>query len=165
MAQLKERAIIGSSINVKGTLGGEEDLIIQGHVEGKIKLPNNSVTIGKNGHIQADIHGKVISIEGDVEGNLFASEKIVVRQNGVVRGNMDAPRINLEDGAKFKGSIDMDASIDNRQPTLHATSTKTIVKNSKTTTDGLEKRKPEKHAAESGQKGLGLKTGTPSSQA
>jgi cytoskeletal protein CcmA (bactofilin family) len=118
MEQLKERATIGPSIIIKGTLAGEEDLMIQGQVEGKIDLKNNNITVGKNGRITADVYGKIISIEGEVEGNLFGEEKIVLRQSGVVRGNMTAPRVNLEDGAKFKGSIEMDARGDDKQPIL-----------------------------------------------
>ncbi len=105
--QSKEQAVIGPSISIKGELSGEEDVVIQGRVEGTIELKNNNVTVGRTGHIKADIYGKVISIEGEVQGNLFGEEKIVVRESGVVRGNMRTPRFSLEDGAKFKGSIDM----------------------------------------------------------
>ncbi len=105
--QSKEQAVIGPSISIKGELSGEEDLMIQGRVEGTIELKKNNVTVGRTGHIKADIYGKVISIEGEVQGNLFGEEKIVVRESGVVRGNMRTPRFSLEDGAKFKGSIDM----------------------------------------------------------
>ncbi len=105
--QSKEQAVIGPSISIKGELSGEEDLMIQGRVEGTIDLKNNNVTVGRTGHIKADIYGKVISIEGEVQGNLFGEEKIVVRESGVVCGYMRTPRFSLEDGAKFKGSIDM----------------------------------------------------------
>ncbi len=107
--QLKEKAVIGPSINIKGELTGEEDLMIQGRVEGRIELKKNNVTVRKSGNVQANIYGKIISVEGEVEGDLFGEEKIVVRQSGTVRGNMTAPRVNLEDGAKFKGSIDMES--------------------------------------------------------
>ena len=107
MEPLKEQAVIGPSISIKGELSGEEDLMIQGRVEGKIDLKKNNVTVGRNGHIKGDIYGKIISIEGEVQGNLFGEEKIVIRESGVVRGNMRTPRFSLEDGAKFKGSIDM----------------------------------------------------------
>ena len=117
MEQLKERTIIGPSISIKGTLSGKEDLIIQGRVEGKIDLKKNNITVGKSGRIKGDIYGKVISIEGEVQGNLFGEERIVLRQSGKVRGDMSAPRINLEEGATFKGKIDMDSK-DEKQPTL-----------------------------------------------
>ncbi len=104
--QLKEQAVIGPSTSIKGELSGEEDLMIQGRFEGKIDLKKNNVTVGRNGHIKGDIYGKVISIEGEVQGNLLGEEKIVIRESAVVRGNMGTPRFSLEDGAQFKGSID-----------------------------------------------------------
>ena len=103
---LKEQAVIGPSISIKGELSGEEDLIIQGRAEGKIDLKKNNVTVGRNGHIKGDIYGKIISIEGEVQGNVFGEENIVIRESGVVRENMRTPRFRLEDGAQFKGSID-----------------------------------------------------------
>ncbi len=166
MEQLKERAIIGPSISIKGTLAGEEDLIIQGQVEGKIDLKKNNVTVGKNGRIKADIYGKVISIEGEVEGNLFGEEKIVLRQSGVVGGNMTAPRVNLEDGAKFKGSIDMDTREDGRQPSLKEAPNQAESGPSKVASSQSDKESSTgKDRAESGQKGLGIKSGSPSSRA
>ena len=110
--QLKAPAVIGPSISLKGELSGEEDLMIQGRVEGKIDLKKNNVTVGRNGHIKGDIYGKVISIEGEVQGNLFGEEKIVIRESAVVRGNMRTLRFSLEDGAQFKGSIDMIPSME-----------------------------------------------------
>ena len=117
MEQLKERAIIGPSISIKGTLSGKEDLIIQGRVEGKIDLKKNNITVDKSGSIKGDIYGKSITLEGEVEGNLFGEKRIVLQPSGVVRGDMRAPAINLEEGAKFKGNIAMEAW-DEKQPTL-----------------------------------------------
>lgn len=165
MEQLKERAIIGPSISIKGTLAGEEDLMIQGQVEGKVDLKNNNITVGRSGRIKADIYGKVISIEGEVEGNLFGDEKIVLRQTAVVRGNMIAPRVHLEDGAKFKGSIDMDARGEDRQPTLGTAPIKAGIGPSKVPSPGSEKEESKKDEAKSRQKGLGLKTDASSSRA
>ncbi len=110
--KLKEQSVIGSSSSIKVELSVEEDLMIQGRVEGKIDLKKNTVTVGRNGHIKGDIYGKVISVEGEVQGNLFGEEKIVVRESGVVRGNMRTLRFSLEDGAQFKGSIDMIPSME-----------------------------------------------------
>ncbi len=101
------RAAIGSTISITGELVGEEDLLIEGRVEGKIEFRHHSVTVGKNGRIKADIHGKIITIEGNVEGNLFGEEQLIVKQSGTVRGNIISPRVALEDGSNFKGSIDM----------------------------------------------------------
>ena len=108
--QLKEKAMIGPSITLKGELSGEEDLLIEGRVEGKIDLPRHSITVGKSGRIKADIYAKVIIIEGEVEGKLFGEEQLVLRQSSTVRGNITAPRVSLEDGASFKGSIDMSSN-------------------------------------------------------
>ena len=163
--QLRERAVIGPSISIKGALAGEEDLMIQGQVEGKIELKNNNITVGKNGRIKADIVGKVISIEGEVEGNLFGEEKIVLRQSAVVRGNMTAPRVNLEDGAKFKGSIEMDAREEDRQPTLGGVPINAGIGPSKVPSRGSEKEKSEIDEAKRGKKRLGLKTNASSSRA
>ncbi len=101
-------ATIGSSITIRGDLSGEEDLLIHGRVEGKIDLKQHKVTIGKDGHIKADIYAKAIVIEGEVNGNLFGDEQLIIRKSGRVRGNIVSPRVTLEDGSKFKGSIDMD---------------------------------------------------------
>ena len=115
--QLKEQSVIGRSISIKGELSGEEDLIIQGRVEGKIDLKKNNITVDKSGSIKGDIYGKSITLEGEVEGNLFGEKRIVLQPSGVVRGDMRAPAINLEEGAKFKGNIAMEAW-DEKQPTL-----------------------------------------------
>ncbi len=104
----RESASIGPSISIKGDLTGEEDLVIQGRVEGKVDLKQNNVTVGKNGRVKADIYGKLVTIEGEVEGNLFGQDQIIVRGTGHVRGNISAPRVSIEDGARFKGSIDME---------------------------------------------------------
>ncbi len=105
--QTKERAMIGSTIYIKGDLSGQEDLLIEGRVEGKIELRQHNVTVGKNGKVKADIYGKTITIEGEVQGNLYGEEQLVLRQTSTVRGNIIAPRVSLEDGSNFKGSIDM----------------------------------------------------------
>ncbi len=109
--------IIGPSISIKGEITGEEDLTVQGQVEGTIDLKKNHVTIGRTGRIKADVYGRSITIEGEVQGNLFGEERIVLQQSGRVRGDMRAPAINLEEGAKFKGNIDMEAW-DEKQSTL-----------------------------------------------
>ena len=100
-------ARLGPSIRIKGTLTGEEDLLIEGSVEGEVTLGQNKVTIGHSGRVKADVRGSSICVEGEVEGNLLGEEEVVIRQSGRVRGNVTAPRVNLENGAKFKGAIDM----------------------------------------------------------
>lgn len=99
--------MIGPTILVKGDLTGEEDLIIDGRVEGRIELRKHNITVGKSGRVKADLYGKVITVEGEVHGNLYGDEQLVLRQSSTVRGNILAPRVVLEDGANFKGSIDM----------------------------------------------------------
>ncbi len=105
----REPAVIGPSILIKGDMIGEEDLVIQGRIEGKVDFKQNKVTIAKNGRVKADVYGKLVTVEGEVEGKLFGQDQIVVRSSGTVRGNLSAPRVSIEDGAKFKGSIDMDS--------------------------------------------------------
>ena len=104
-----ERATIGPSIIIRGDLSGGEDLVIEGRVEGKVDLKQHNVTVGKSGRVKADLYGKVVTIEGEVDGNVFAQEQAILRQAGAIRGNISAPRVILEDGSRFKGSIDMEA--------------------------------------------------------
>jgi cytoskeletal protein CcmA (bactofilin family) len=103
----KGQALVGSSIKIEGNLSGGEDLLVEGQIDGKIELDQHNVTIGTNGRIKADIHGRSIIVMGDVKGNLYGSEQIVLRKSSKVRGNLFALRVSLEDGADFKGSIDM----------------------------------------------------------
>jgi cytoskeletal protein CcmA (bactofilin family) len=100
-------AVIGASITVKGDVIGEEDLLVDGRVEGEIKVNRHAVTVGRNGRIKADIHAKSIQVEGEVLGNLWGDEAVVIRRTGKVQGNVTAPRVTLEDGSTFRGSIDM----------------------------------------------------------
>ena len=103
----KDRAMIGPSIEVKGSLAGGEDLYIEGRVEGKIEVRQHSVTVGKSGRVKADIFGRSIMVQGEVDGNLFGEEQIILHQSSAVHGNLQAPRVTIEDGSHFKGSIDM----------------------------------------------------------
>ena len=100
--------MIGTSIYIKGTVTGEEDLVIQGKVDGTIELGDFEVSIGESGKVTADIKARVVRIDGEVAGDVTGSEKVVIAKSGRVRGNIVAPRVTLEDGAIFKGSIDMD---------------------------------------------------------
>jgi cytoskeletal protein CcmA (bactofilin family) len=101
-------ATIGPSIFIKGDLSGDEDLVIEGRVEGQVDLLKHNVTVGKNGRLRADVRGRTVIIEGEVDGNVFAQEQVILKQSGAVRGNLTAPRVVLEDGSRFKGSIDME---------------------------------------------------------
>ncbi len=112
----KERALIGSSIEIKGNLSGAEDLHIEGRVDGKIELLQCSVTVGKSGRVNADIAGRTIVVMGEVNGDMYGEEQIILRQSSTVNGNLFAPRVTLEDGAKFKGSIDMTSKAADSSP-------------------------------------------------
>lgn len=101
-------ATIGPSIFIKGDLSGEEDLVIQGNVEGTINLKQNNLTIGQDGKVNANIHAHTIIVEGSLKGDVYGEEKVIIKKTGNVHGNVSAPRVSLEDGAKFKGSMDMD---------------------------------------------------------
>lgn len=107
-------AVIGRSIRIDGDLRGEEDLRIEGDVSGTVELRNNHLTIGKEGKVRADVYAKSIAVDGTTEGDLFASERVVVHVNAQVRGNITAPRVGIEEGARFRGSIEMDqAEVEN----------------------------------------------------
>ena len=103
-----EWAVIGRSIQINGDVRGNEDLRIEGDVSGTVELRNNNLTIGKEGKVRADIYAKSIMVDGTTEGDIYASERIVVHLSANVRGNITAPKVGIEEGAKFKGSIEMD---------------------------------------------------------
>jgi cytoskeletal protein CcmA (bactofilin family) len=107
-APARSVAMIGPSITIKGEVTGEEDLLIHGKVEGTINLSGNQVSVGESGQVCADIQAKVVNIDGKVTGDITGIEKVVISKSGNVHGNIVAPRVTLEDGAIFKGSIDMD---------------------------------------------------------
>jgi cytoskeletal protein CcmA (bactofilin family) len=98
---------IGKSIVIKGELGGSEDLTIEGHVEGRIELRDNVLTIGPNGKIRAEVFSKAVIVLGEVVGNVTASEKVDIRDNGSVDGDIISPRVAIAEGAHFRGSVDM----------------------------------------------------------
>ncbi|HEX2340218.1 MAG TPA: polymer-forming cytoskeletal protein [Vicinamibacterales bacterium] len=98
---------IGKSVVIKGELNGSEDLTIEGQVEGKIELRQHVLTIGPNGKIKAQIFAKSAIILGEVHGNVTATEKVDIRDNGSVDGDIAAPRVAIAEGAHFRGSIDM----------------------------------------------------------
>jgi len=99
---------VGASIRIKGDVTGDEDLIIQGHVDGTISLKGHNVTISKSAKVKANIEASQIIIEGELSGDMKGDEKVVIRETGNVYGNIVAPRVTLEDGAMFKGSIEME---------------------------------------------------------
>ena len=98
---------IGKSVVIKGELNGSEDLTIEGHVEGKIELKDHVLTIGGNGRIRAQIFAKAVIVLGEVVGNVTATEKVDIRDNGSVDGDIVSPRVAIAEGAHFRGSVDM----------------------------------------------------------
>lgn len=100
--------MIGATVSVKGEIRSEENLIIEGKVEGSITAVGHEITVGKTGELKANISAKIVKVEGKVVGDISGKEKVIIAKSGNVLGNIDAPRVTLEDGAKFKGSIDMD---------------------------------------------------------
>ena len=99
---------IGKSILIKGELSGNEDLTIEGTVEGKIEVKEHNLVVGSTGRIQAEIHAKAVMIQGEVQGNVRAEDRIEIATSGTVKGDLVAPRIIIADGARFKGSVDME---------------------------------------------------------
>jgi cytoskeletal protein CcmA (bactofilin family) len=98
---------IGKSVIIKGELSGSEDLTIEGQVEGKIELKQNVLTIGPNARIKAQVFAKTVVIQGEVHGNVTASERVEIKDSGSVDGDVSAPRVAISDGAHFRGSIEM----------------------------------------------------------
>jgi cytoskeletal protein CcmA (bactofilin family) len=98
---------IGKSVVIKGELNGSEDLTIEGHVEGRIELRDHVLTIGPNGKIKAELFAKAVVVLGEVIGNVSASEKVDIRENGSVEGDITSPRVAIAEGAHFRGSVDM----------------------------------------------------------
>ena len=102
-----EQATIGKSLVIKGEVTGSESLYIDGRVEGSINLAGNRVTIGRNGVVAANINAREIVVLGKVRGNLVASDRVDIRSEGSLTGDVVAQRISIEDGAFFKGGIDI----------------------------------------------------------
>jgi cytoskeletal protein CcmA (bactofilin family) len=103
----KDIVNIGKSVVIKGELNGSEDLTIEGHVEGTIQLRDHVLTIGPNGKIKAQVFAKSVIVLGEVTGNVTASDKVDIRDNGSVDGDIISPRVAIAEGAHFRGSVDM----------------------------------------------------------
>src|SRR5436190_1314299 len=103
----KDIVNIGKSVVIKGELNGSEDLTIEGHVEGTIQLRDHVLTIGPNGKIKAQVFAKAVIVLGEVTGNVTASDKVDIRDNGSVDGDIISPRVAIAEGAHFRGSVDL----------------------------------------------------------
>lgn len=115
----KEKSVIGKNIKFRGELIGTEDLHIEGKIEGTVLMEGQNLSIGKEGEIEANVHAQTIIINGKLTGDVLADDIIEIRSSAIVKGNLIAPRIKLDDGGKFRGSMDM---IDTEQESrnLHA---------------------------------------------
>lgn len=100
-------AHIGKSVMIKGELSGSEDLYLDGEVEGSIELHDHNLTIGPNGRVKANINAKEVVVHGKVDGSISGSERVELRKSGVLIGDIVTQRIVIEDGAYFKGGIDI----------------------------------------------------------
>lgn len=106
-AGTQDIATIGPSITIKGEVSGDEDLVIQGRVEGKVVLKKNAIVVGNDGCVDADLKARVVTIEGSVKGNVSGSEQVILRRSAQVDGNISCPRLTVEDGAAFSGGVEM----------------------------------------------------------
>ena len=106
-----DQAAIGPSITIRGEVSGDEDLLIQGTVEGSVDLGHHAVEVGREGRVKANISGRIVTVEGAVEGDLRAEEQIVLRPSAEVKGDISAPRVVLEDGARFRGMVEMGEAV------------------------------------------------------
>jgi len=100
-------ANIGKSIIFKGELSGDEDLQIDGHVEGNVSLPGNELTIGSTARITAEVSAKAVQVIGKITGNVTATERVEVHGSGEVKGDIKAPKLLIQEGAVVNGSVQM----------------------------------------------------------
>ncbi len=106
-APMSGTANIGRSVLIKGELSGSEDLYLDGTVEGNIELPGNNLMVGPNGRVRAGIRARGVIIEGKVDGDIEASERVELRKTAVLTGSIVTQRVSIEDGAYFKGGVDV----------------------------------------------------------
>ena len=109
-------ANIGKSISIKGDLTGNEDMVIEGKVDGKVELPNNQLTVGANGTVQAEINAKAVVVVGRVTGNVNGTERVEIQATGIVEGDVTAPRLVVAEGAVLNGAIHMTGKAGPPQP-------------------------------------------------
>jgi cytoskeletal protein CcmA (bactofilin family) len=103
-------AHIGKSVSIKGELSGSEDIYVDGEVDGSIQLSGNSLTIGPNGRVHANVSAKSVTVGGSLEGNIQATERTELRKTAVVNGDVQTQRIAIEEGAYFKGKLEITAA-------------------------------------------------------
>src|ERR1700751_3715686 len=111
-----EQATIGRSLVIKGEISGAESLFVDGRIEGTINIPENRVTVGRNGAVTADINAREVVIMGKVQGNIICSDRLDIRSEGSVTGDVVVQRISVEDGAILKGSVQVQAAEQKGKP-------------------------------------------------
>ena len=104
---VKSSSVLGKNIKFRGELIGTEDLHIEGIVEGVVIMEGHNLSIGEEGMLNANVHAQNLTIHGKLTGDVLADELIQVKSTAIVKGNLTAPRIQLDDGGKFRGSMDM----------------------------------------------------------
>ena len=109
-------ASIGPAVKINGRINSDEDLVIEGFVDGNLMSEAHEITVAVSGTLKADVKAKIVIVHGNVTGDVIGSERVIVSKSGKVVGNIDAPRVVLEDGAKFKGSIQMDPQSSSASP-------------------------------------------------
>jgi len=109
-------ANIGKSISIKGDVIGDEDTVIEGRVEGRVELKNHHLTVGPNGDVKGEISAKQVTIVGRVQGNVNATERIEVSDSGRLEGDINSPRLLVQEGAQLNGSVSMKAASGVQQP-------------------------------------------------
>ena len=119
-------ANIGKSITIKGDLSGNEDLQIDGSVEGRIDLPNNQLTIGAEGRVKAEVHAKSVVVIGHVTGHVSAAERSQVEATGIVDGDVKSPRLVIQEGAMLNGAVEMGSAVN--KPSLSVQPVQPMVK-------------------------------------
>jgi len=105
-AQAKKTSVLGPTLKFKGELTADEDLLIQGRIEGSIKH-SSSLTIGESGHVKANVSAEYIAVEGKVEGDIHGTQSVTIRETADISGNISSPTVSLLEGATFNGNIDM----------------------------------------------------------
>ena len=103
-----KKSHLGPSITINGDVTGEENLVVEGVIEGTVNLKDNNLVVSENGRLTANITARIIRVDGEVKGELRGSEQVIISPTGQVSGDIRAPRVVLEDGSQFKGSIDME---------------------------------------------------------
>ncbi|MBH98826.1 MAG: hypothetical protein CMM56_10315 [Rhodospirillaceae bacterium] len=108
---IKTPSVLGSNLKFQGELSADEDLIIQANVRGKISHNIKSLTVGRLGHVEANISAVLIIIEGTVVGDLSGEEEVIIKRSGKVTGNLSAPSVTIEKGATINGQIEMNKKV------------------------------------------------------